>query len=275
MLIQGESGTGKELVARALHDSSKRSLKPYITVDCTGLPETLIESELFGHEKGAFTGAYALKRGLVEEADGGTLFLDEIGDIPLGLQAKLLRFLETGMYRRVGSNQVLHADVRLVSATHRILKDLVATNEFRNDLYYRVSAFPIWVPRLTERKEDLPLLVASLLKRLPKGDAFKLDKAALNFLEAYPFPGNIRELKNILERAVILCDGRLITPAHLPPEVTGFVAAAHDNVLASGNVAGRIDDIGQLLQEGFTRQEIAEKLQVSERTVYRILKALK
>lgn len=275
VLIQGESGTGKELVARALHDSSKRSLKPYITVDCTGLPETLIESELFGHEKGAFTGAYALKRGLVEEADGGTLFLDEIGDIPLGLQAKLLRFLETGMYRRVGSNQVLHADVRLVSATHRILKDLVATNEFRNDLYYRVSAFPIWVPRLTERKEDLPLLVASLLKRLPKGDAFKLDKAALNLLEAYPFPGNIRELKNILERAVILCDGRLITPAHLPPEVTGFVAAAHDNVLASGNVAGRIDDIGQLLQEGFTRQEIAEKLQVSERTVYRILKALK
>lgn len=275
VLIQGESGTGKELVARALHDSSKRSLKPYITVDCTGLPETLIESELFGHEKGAFTGAYALKRGLVEEADGGTLFLDEIGDIPLGLQAKLLRFLETGMYRRVGSNQVLHADVRLVSATHRILKDLVATNEFRNDLYYRVSAFPIWVPRLAERKEDLPLLVASLLKRLPKGDAFKLDKAALNLLEAYPFPGNIRELKNILERAVILCDGRLITPAHLPPEVTGFVAAAHDNVLASGNVAGRIDDIGQLLQEGFTRQEIAEKLQVSERTVYRILKALK
>lgn len=170
---------------------------------------------------------------------------------------------------------MLHADVRLVSATHRILKDLVATNEFRNDLYYRVSAFPIWVPRLTERKEDLPLLVASLLKRLPKGDAFKLDKAALNLLEAYPFPGNIRELKNILERAVILCDGRLITPAHLPPEVTGFVAAAHDNVLASGNVAGRIDDIGQLLQEGFTRQEIAEKLQVSERTVYRILKALK
>ena len=276
VLIQGESGTGKELVARALHDSSKRSLKPFVTVDCTGLPETLIESELFGHEKGAFTGAHALKRGLVEEADGGTLFLDEIGDIPLGLQAKLLRFLESGMYRRVGSNQLLHADVRLVSATHRSLKNMVAAGQFRNDLYYRISTFPVWVPRLADRKEDLPLLVTSLLKRLSKGGIYKVSESALKVLRSYEFPGNIRELKNILERASILCDNRTIKPCHLPHELSEVPVVSGVPEYGHGMEPQQlVPDVESLLAAGLTRREIAKKMGISERTIYRILNALK
>ncbi|MEN9901850.1 MAG: hypothetical protein RL651_514 [Pseudomonadota bacterium] len=276
VLIQGESGTGKELVARAIHDSSKRSLKPFITVDCTGLPESLIESELFGHEKGAFTGAYALKRGLVEEADGGTLFLDEIGDIPLGLQAKLLRFLESGTYRRVGSNMLRHADVRLLSATHRPLKDLVLAEAFRNDLYYRISTFPIFVPSLRERRDDIPILISSLLKRIEKGSAFKVSDQALDLLLAYEFPGNIRELKNVLERAVLLCDGKKIKPEHLPDEMT---IVHEENVsdlsqkVADHRFSG--EDVVSLLSAGYSRREVALQLGISERTLYRILRALK
>jgi transcriptional regulator with PAS, ATPase and Fis domain len=275
VLIQGESGTGKELVARAIHDSSKRSLKPFITVDCTGLPEALIESELFGHEKGAFTGAYTLKRGLVEEADGGTLFLDEIGDIPLGLQAKLLRFLESGTYRRVGSNQLRHANIRLLSATHQPLKELVQAGTFRNDLYYRISTFPIFVPSLRERLEDIPILIASLLKRIEEGSSYKVSDSALKIMKAYSFPGNIRELKNILERAVLLCDGKVIEMAHLPNEMT---APQEPMPKSSGGVAMNVQteaEVQNLLAGGLSRRETAQRLGVSERTLYRILRTIK
>jgi transcriptional regulator with PAS, ATPase and Fis domain len=274
VLIEGESGTGKELVARAIHDSSKRSLKPFITVDCTGLPEALIESELFGHEKGAFTGAYALKRGLVEEADGGTLFLDEIGDIPIGLQAKLLRFLESGTYRRVGSNQLRHANVRLLSATHRPLKKLVENGEFRNDLYYRISTFPLSVPSLRERRDDLPVLITSLLRRIESGITYRVSDQALKLLNAYSFPGNIRELKNILERSVLLCDGKTIKPCHLSIDLASVSQNNERQVDALGRTFKPDEEIGVLLSLGLTKRQIAMKLGVSERTVYRILRSL-
>jgi two-component system response regulator HydG len=164
VLLQGESGTGKELLASAVHEASRRAEGPFVVVDCSGLPETLFESEVFGHERGAFTGATARKPGLVEAASGGTLFLDEVGDIPLAMQVKLLRLLETGTYRRVGSTELRRADIRLVSATHRPLKRMIAEGGFRQDLYFRINTFPITVPPLREREGDLPLLIDSLLR---------------------------------------------------------------------------------------------------------------
>ncbi|MGE8357143.1 MAG: sigma 54-interacting transcriptional regulator, partial [Microvirgula sp.] len=165
VLLQGASGTGKELVAKALHAASRRAEKPFVTVDCTGLPENLIDSELFGHEKGAFTGAVLRQTGLVEAANGGTLFLDEIGDMPLAMQSKLLRLLETGTYRRLGSTEWRRADVRIVSATHHLLARRVEEGRFRADLYYRLSTFPLYLPPLSERREDIPLLAEALLAR--------------------------------------------------------------------------------------------------------------
>ncbi len=210
VLLLGESGTGKELVARAVHQASTRVNQPLVVVDCASLPETLFESELFGHEKGAFTGAHGLKAGLVEAANGGTLFLDEVGDIPLAMQVKMLRFLESGTYRRVGSTELRHADVRLISATHRDLTAMVADGRFRQDLYYRLSTFPIHLPALRERGQDVPLLAASLLARVAGGRKLGIEPAALRLLAAYPFPGNVRELRNVLERAALLSDGELI-----------------------------------------------------------------
>jgi transcriptional regulator with PAS, ATPase and Fis domain len=174
VLLLGETGTGKEMVARAIHDASARADRPFVAVDCSGLAETLVESELFGHEKGAFTGALARKTGLVEAAAGGTLFLDEVGDIPLGLQVKLLRLLETGMYRRVGGVEPLHASFRLIAATHRDLLQRVRDEHFRADLYYRLAAFPIKLPSLRERREDIRLLARSLLARLGRSQAATL-----------------------------------------------------------------------------------------------------
>ena len=211
MLLLGESGTDKELVARAVHEASDRAASPLVVVDCASLPETLFESELFGHERGAFTGASASKRGLVEAADGGTLFLDEVGDIPLTLQVKLLRLLESGTYRRVGSTDLRRADVRVVSATHRDLRAMIAQGRFREDLYYRLSTFPIRLPSLRERVEDIPLLAETLLARVSgRSRRLALSADALRRLMNYPFPGNVRELRNVLERAALLCVGQTI-----------------------------------------------------------------
>ncbi|HDZ55756.1 MAG TPA: sigma-54-dependent Fis family transcriptional regulator [Pseudomonas xinjiangensis] len=209
VLIQGESGTGKELVARALHENSPRVKAPMISVNCAAIPETLIESELFGHEKGSFTGATAGRTGLVEAADGGTLFLDEIGELPLEAQARLLRVLQEGEIRRVGSVQSHKVDVRLVAATHRDLKTLARQGLFREDLYYRLNVIELRLPPLRERGEDVMLIAEALLKRA----AGKMNIAGLHFnpraadsIRLYPWPGNVRELENAIERAAILCD---------------------------------------------------------------------
>ncbi len=211
VLLLGETGTGKELVAQALHQASERRDGPFVTVDCAGLTENLFESELFGYEKGAFTGANHRKLGLVELASGGTLFLDEIGELPLTLQVKLLRLLETGTYRRVGGLDTLRADFRLVTATHRHLAKMVAAEAFRQDLYFRINTFPIHTPALHERREDIPLLATSLLERFTqrnKGRYFSAE--ALSWLQKRHFSGNIRELRNLIERSTLLCDNEEI-----------------------------------------------------------------
>ncbi|MDX1811389.1 MAG: sigma-54-dependent Fis family transcriptional regulator, partial [Gammaproteobacteria bacterium] len=215
-LLLGESGTGKELVAKAIHDASERANGPFVPVECSGLTESLFESELFGHEKGAFTGAHNRKYGLVEAAKGGTLFLDEIGDVPLTLQVKLLRLLETSTFRRVGSTDPIKADFRLICATHRHLKQMVEDGSFRRDLYYRISVFPIDLPALKERRDDIALLSDSLLKRIAPARDITIDDEAMECLKNYSFPGNVRELRNLLERACLLADGDVIHKIHLP-----------------------------------------------------------
>ena len=222
VLLLGESGTGKELFARAVHQASDRSDGPFVVVDCSGLTESLFESELFGYEKGAFTGATARKRGLVETAHGGTLFLDEIGDVPLPLQVKLLRLIETGTYRRLGGLETRQADFRLVAATHQPLARMVAEGRFREDLYYRIAPFPIVLPPLRARREDIGLLVASFLER---GRGFKaglsVSPDALERLCQHDWPGNIRELRNVIERARLFADGGEIRVSDLPPGLGG------------------------------------------------------
>lgn len=282
VLLQGESGTGKELVAQAIHDSSLRADKPFIAVDCSGLPETLFESELFGHERGAFTGASTRKIGLVEAAGGGTLFLDEMGDIPLSMQVKLLRLLETGTYRRVGGTELQRADIRLISATHRPLKTLVDNGQFRQDLFYRINTFPIRLPALRERRDDIPLLAESLLRRVAPERSLRIGSAALDSLLAHDYPGNVRELRNILERASLLCDGEVIERRHLPEELLDrAVTETRGNSPATRNPPGppgELDDAtlaAALRQHRGSRKSLAAQLGISERTLYRRLKNLR
>jgi transcriptional regulator with PAS, ATPase and Fis domain len=210
VLLLGESGTGKELTATAIHNASLRSDKSLVTLECAGLNEMLFESELFGHVKGAFTGANYTKQGLVESANGGTLFLDEIGDIPYPLQVKLLRLIETGTYRPVGSTEVKQADFRLICATHRNLFQMVEDGEFRQDLYYRINVFPMHLPSLSERREDIPLLANVMLQGEEGTQSHQLSEQAASVLMAHNYRGNIRELRNILSRAVILADTNII-----------------------------------------------------------------
>ncbi|SEB09726.1 sigma-54-dependent transcriptional regulator [Marinobacterium iners] len=215
VLILGESGTGKELAARAIHEQSNRANRPMVCVNCAAIPETLIESELFGHEKGAFTGATSGRSGLIEAADGGTLFLDEIGELPLEAQARLLRFLQEGEIRRVGAVQPLKVDVRLIAATHRDLKTRARSGQFREDLYYRLYVMELRMPPLRAREDDiLELAEAFLSKQAEKMrcESLNFSPEALELLRRYHWPGNVRELENAIERAVILADGRQITP---------------------------------------------------------------
>ena len=277
VLLQGESGTGKELVASAIHQMSRRADGPFVAVDCSGLAETLFESELFGHERGAFTGAVARKIGLIEAASGGTLFLDEVGDIPLSIQVKLLRLLETGTFRRVGSPELRKAEVRIVSATHRPLNDMVADGRFRQDLFYRLNIFPIHLPPLRQRGEDIALLAESLLARVAGGRSLSLSAEAFAWLGGYRFPGNVRELRNILERACLLCDGDEIRRQHLPADAPPLAEAM---LLVS---SGRFDPgvpgelaLGELAKVfAGNRKALAQHLGLSERTLYRRLQALK
>ncbi|MEM7828741.1 MAG: sigma 54-interacting transcriptional regulator [Candidatus Aenigmatarchaeota archaeon] len=213
VLITGETGTGKELVARTIHKLSSRRNNPFMIIDCATISKTLMESELFGHEKGSFTGAHFSKKGIIEESNGGTAFLDEIGELPLELQPKLLRFLETGEYRRVGSNELRRSDVRIISATNRNLFDEVRKGNFRSDLYYRLHVFPIELPPLRERKEDIPILADAFLKEAAHSGRITT-KAMAKLLE-YPWPGNVRELKNVLLRASILSESADIDEEHI------------------------------------------------------------
>lgn len=274
VLLQGETGTGKELVARAVHRASLRQEAPFVPVDCSGLTETLFESELFGHEKGSFTGAVSSRIGLVEAASGGTLFLDEVGDIPLALQVKLLRLLETRSFRRVGSVEPRRADFRLVAATHRDLRRMVEQGQFREDLYYRISTFPIDVPPLRARLDDLPLLCQAILRRLQYGQGRYLSDEALAELQGYDFPGNVRELRNVLERASLLADGPEILPEHLSPEVRGRQGLAvlpEDELLSLEEAEAHYLGRALALHQG-DRASLARLLGVSERTLYRKLR---
>jgi len=226
VLIQGESGTGKELVAFAIHEKSSRRDQPFIPVHCGAIPETLLESELFGHEKGSFTGAIAQKEGVFKLADEGTLFLDEVSEMSVPLQVKLLRVLETGTFRRVGGVEDVRVDVRLVAATNRDLRELVDQGLFRQDLYYRLNVFPIVLPPLRDRKEDIPLLVEHFLARLRKAGtvAAGVSPQAMEMLRRHKWGGNVRELENVIERAAILSGGEEIRPEHLPLDIRSVAA---------------------------------------------------
>ncbi|MES0874086.1 sigma-54 dependent transcriptional regulator [Sinimarinibacterium thermocellulolyticum] len=228
VLITGESGTGKEVVARAIHERSNRARQPFVAVNCGAIPHELLESELFGHEKGAFTGAITARKGRFEMADGGTLFLDEIGDMPLSMQVKILRVLQERTFERVGANRSSQCDVRIIAATHRNLEDAIVKGSFREDLYYRLNVFPIEMPPLRERLEDLPLLIEDLIQALERSGhgSVRLAADAVHALRAYHWPGNVRELSNLIERLAVLHPGASVGVADLPPRYRARIECA-------------------------------------------------
>lgn len=234
VLITGESGTGKELVARAIHEKSKRKTGPFVAINCSSITETLFESELFGHIKGAFTNAFDNKKGLLEYANGGTVFLDEVGDIPLSFQVKLLRAIQEREIRRVGATETIKIDVRFISATNRDLQKLIKEERFREDLYYRLNVIEIYLPPLRERKEDIVILAAHFLKKFcekHKKDIKGFTAEAMTLLENYRWQGNIRELENVIERSIVMCKGDTITVLDLPPYISNkFVSDSDDKI---------------------------------------------
>ena len=299
VLIRGETGTGKELVARAIHEGSGRAAGPLVAVNCGALPEHLVESELFGHRKGAFTGADEHRAGLFEVADGGTLFLDEIGELPKSLQSRLLRALESGEIRRVGDNHPIMVDVRVVCATHRSLEDMVKTGDFREDLLFRINTFEIAIPPLRDRRDDIPVLVEHFVRQsrpqAPAG-AVVADAEALTALAVHHWPGNIRELANVVEHALVLCDELPLVVAHLPARF-GTLRPATEPVAASvslpaiGPVSSPLASAGpprpeslrelemRAILEGLERNKgnkarTAEELGISLKTLYNKLHQL-
>jgi Nif-specific regulatory protein len=245
VLIRGETGTGKEMIANAIHYNSPRARGAFVKLNCAALPENLLESELFGHERGAFTGAVGARKGRFEQSDGGTLFLDEIGDISPAFQAKLLRVLQEGEFERVGGSRTMKVDVRIIAATHRNLRERARTGGFREDLLYRLDVIPIRLPPLRERPEDLPALVDHFLARVASLEGRERPRVAPEVLErlaCYPFPGNVRELENWIERAVVLADGPLLGLDDFPPQLTGAPIAAVAAAPAGGLEAA-LDDL--------------------------------
>ena len=282
VLISGESGTGKELIARAIHQASARVAAPFISINCGAMPESLLESELFGHEKGAFTGAVREKKGLFHEAEGGTLFLDEIGETSLTMQVKLLRALQERVVRRVGGNTEEPIDVRIICATNKDLARKVAEKSFREDFYYRIAVIPLPIPPLRERREDIPLLVRHFLKQVAEEQGIpekKISAEAMRVLEAYPWPGNVRELENLIERTFTLEPGAVITTASLPDTLlrpAGVPAEAmqtpFDLPLESFRLEAYLEWIGRrLMQQALerangVRKEAAKLVGMSERS---------
>jgi len=277
VLVRGESGVGKELVARAVHRNSLRSRQPFVVVDCASLHENLLQSELFGHEKGAYTGAMRLKHGLFEVADRGTMFLDEIGEVTPALQVKLLRVLETGTFRRLGGTADIQVDVRLIAATNRSLETMMKEGAFREDLYYRLNVFSLHIPPLRERRDDIPLLVEHFIRNspiVPKRQV-GVSPEALEALRRYSWPGNVRELENVIERALILCDGGAIEAEHLP------MGVRIEPSLRPSEDDGRLVTLEELERRYIRRvlaeckghrQKAATILGISERNLYRKLK---
>jgi DNA-binding NtrC family response regulator len=259
VLIEGESGTGKDLVAKAIHYGSQRRDRPFVNITCSALTETLLESELFGHERGAFTDAKSQKKGLLEVADGGTAFLDEIGEMGLTMQAKLLRFLEEKTFKRVGGTRDIHVDVRIVAATNRVLEEAVAAGRFRSDLFYRLRVIPVRLPALRERREDVPLLAQHFLEHFNREFRKKtaeIERAALDRLTAYDWPGNIRELRNVIERIMILESKPRIELVDLPASIRGGAVAA-----PSGPSPPRFElPLGRMTLEDLERQAIEQAL---------------
>jgi DNA-binding NtrC family response regulator len=287
VLVEGESGTGKELVARAIHTHSPRAGAPFVPVNCTALTESLLESELFGHARGAFTGAVAAKRGLFETANGGTMFLDEIGDMGPKMQAQLLRTLQDGEVKPVGGSEPIRVDVRIVCATNKDLDEEVKAGRFREDLYFRINVVTVHLPPLRERREDVPILVAHFLAKLARRErraAAALSPETLKLLNAYSWPGNVRELENAIERAVAVAKGNVVIPSDLPPEVGGGAGTAAG--LAAGGGGGESGIIADrpslaelerryiqlvLTESGGNKKKAAEKLGIDRRTLYRAL----
>jgi two-component system response regulator HydG len=282
VLITGESGSGKELVAKALHVNSPRRHKPFVPLNCAALSETILESELFGHVKGAFTGAERERKGYIEQANGGTLFLDEVGDIPLSTQVKLLRVLESGELTRVGSNETIKVNVRLLSATNRELSDAIAAGKFRQDLYHRIKVVSIRLAPLRQRREDIPLLIEHFLKELSSSHGKTisgLTPAARKVLMAYGWPGNVRELRNAIESMIVLdLDGVLDTD-DLPEDLQGSSAGLTDGPAGADDLVGRpIEEVERhyiteaLKLTSGNREEAAKMLGIGERTLYRKIK---
>jgi two-component system response regulator HydG len=278
VLIQGESGTGKEVIANAIHYGSPRRDRPFIKVNCAALPETLLESELFGYERGAFTGAASRKEGRFELADGGTLFLDEISELSPATQAKLLRVLQTGEFERVGGTRTLTVDVRLVTATNADLAALVREKRFREDLYYRLNVIVVQLPPLRERREDIPLLAHHFLRRYAAKNAKTVQgfaEESLDVLQTYAWPGNVRELENVVERAVVLTRSPMISPADFPEALVGSDQAARHLVISIGTPLEEVEN--RLMEETlrYTKGDktlAAKLLGIATRTIYRRIK---
>jgi DNA-binding NtrC family response regulator len=269
ILLTGESGVGKEVIAEVIHAWSTRSAGPFVKVNCAAIPETLLESELFGHEKGAFTGAYTQRIGRFEEANQGTIFLDEIVEMSPALQAKLLRVLQDGRFQRVGSNKELHTDARILAATNRDLEEVVANGQFREDLYYRLNVMEIFVPPLRERPEDILPLATLFLAQFTDNKA-KFSPGVARFLEAYKWPGNVRELRNAIERAVLMSHGNLILPEHFPARVQEDSTKSAERLTLQ---ASRLEDLERdaillaLREHSFNRTEAAKALGLSRRAL--------
>lgn len=269
--ITGETGTGKELVALAIHNESRRGGRPFVPVNCAALPEGILESELFGHVKGAFTGAIRDKKGRFELAHEGTLFLDEVADLPGAVQATLLRVLQEGTFERLGGEETVSVNIRLISATNRELKKEVRARQFREDLYYRINVVPIYLPALRERKKDIPLLVEYFIRKAALDDQLTLgiSKESLYLMQAYPWPGNVRELQSAIHFALVQCRGKIILPEHLPLELKGWNASlsrqGHPRKLSPDLVRSA------LTQSGGNRAKAARILGVGRATLYRYL----